>query len=191
MITTANYVLRVTMDDSEGFVFQYDTPDRWAALEQFWHEDYPEVLAHRKGSDNLGITVYAMDGSEVIDTYEVPFNAYVFHRFYDHGGMTLDEFVEALGDGNPVRKNDALEKAKENLKLWSDWCMDWDDEDKWLDYMVKHPKGHCNRQHLQEKWDDCYEKYGNKAAMTMFWRELDNDNRAILTEYVTTQWQKN
>lgn len=82
-------------------------------------------------------------------------------------------------------------EAKEIIALWSDWCMDWDDENVWLDYMVKHPKGHCNRQHLQEKWDYCYEKYGNKAAMNMFWRELDDDNRAILTEYITTQWHKN
>lgn len=82
-------------------------------------------------------------------------------------------------------------KATAIIALWSDWCMDWADENLWLDYMVRHPKGHCNRQHLQEKWDHCYEKYGNKAAMTMFWRELDNDNRAILTEYITTQWHNN
>ena len=89
------------------------------------------------------------------------------------------------------KKTNDVTKAKEIIALWSDWCMDWDDENLWLDYMVKHPKGHCNRQHLQEKWDYCYEKYGNKAAMNMFWRELDNDNRAILTEYITTQWHKN
>ena len=87
--------------------------------------------------------------------------------------------------------NDVTAQAKEIIALWSDWCMDWADENLWLDYMVRHPKGHCNRQHLQEKWGHCYEKYGSKAAMTMFWRELDNDNRAILTEYITTQWRKN
>ena len=87
---------------------------------------------------------------------------------------------------------DDLNKKNENIiALWSDWCMDWDDEDLWLDYMVKHPNGHCNRRHLQKKWNYCYMKYGSKAAMTMFWRELDNDNRAILTEYITTQWHRN
>lgn len=90
-----------------------------------------------------------------------------------------------------LKVKNLVTKAKEIIALWSDWCMDWDDENLWLDYMVKYPKGHCNRRHLQEKWDYCYEKYGNKAAMTMFWRELDNDNRAILVEYVTTQWHKN
>ena len=84
----------------------------------------------------------------------------------------------------------AVQQAKDIITLWSDWCMDYDDENLWLDYMVRHPKGHCNRQHLQEKWHHCYEKYGNKAAMHMFWRELDNDNRAILTEYITTEWHK-
>ena len=91
----------------------------------------------------------------------------------------------------PEQKPSTAPNAKDIIALWSDWCMDWDDENLWLDYMVKHPKDHCNRQHLQEKWDYCYEKYGNKAAMNMFWRELDNDNRAILTEYITTQWHKN
>lgn len=84
----------------------------------------------------------------------------------------------------------AVQQAKDIIALWSDWCMDYDDENLWLDYMVRHPKAHCNRQHLQQKWDHCYEKYGSKAAMQMFWRELDNDNRTILTEYVTTEWHK-
>lgn len=84
----------------------------------------------------------------------------------------------------------AVQQAKDIITLWSDWCMDYDDENLWLDYMTSHPKGHCNRQHLQEKWDHCYGKYGSKAAMQMFWRELDNDNRAILTEYITTEWHK-
>lgn len=84
----------------------------------------------------------------------------------------------------------AVQQVKDIIALWSDWCMGYDDENLWLDYMVRHPKGHCNRQHLQEKWDHCYEKYGSKAAMNMFWRELDNDNRTILTEYITTEWRK-
>lgn len=91
----------------------------------------------------------------------------------------------------PKSKPEPKNTPKDIIDLWSDWCMDFDDENLWLDYMVKHPKAHCNRQHLQDKWDYCYEKYGNKAAMTMFWRELDNRNRDILTEYIMTQWHKN
>lgn len=91
---------------------------------------------------------------------------------------------------DPLAGAAAVQQAKDIIALWSDWCMDYDDENLWLDYMVRHPKAHCNRQHLQEKWDRCYEKYGSKAAMQIFWRELDNDNRTILTEYVTTEWHK-
>lgn len=101
-------------------------------------------------------------------------------------------WLEAEWQSNAIRekKPDVTQEAG-IIALWSDWCMDYDDENLWLDYMVKHPNGHCNRKHLQEKWDYCYEKYGNLAAMNMFWRELDNRNRAILTEYITTKWHKN
>lgn len=90
----------------------------------------------------------------------------------------------------PQQNQEPKNTPKDIISLWSDWCMDFDDENLWLDYMVKHPKGHCSRKHMQDKWDYCYEKYGNKAAMTMFWRELDNINRTILTEYIMTQWHK-
>ena len=99
-------------------------------------------------------------------------------------------WLEAEWASNSHEHKPDVQQAKDIIALWSDWCMDYDDENLWLDYMVKHPKGHCNRQHLQQKWDYCYKKYGPKAAMNMFWRELDNDNRAILTEYVTTKWHK-
>jgi hypothetical protein len=119
------------------------------------------------------------------------FNAGVFHAFFDHGHTadgiyTLDQFakdIERKQEDKPDVKH-----ATDIIALWSDWCMDYDDESLWLDYMVKHHKGHCNRQHLQEKWDYCYEKYGSKAAMNMLWRELDSDNRAILIEYVMTKY---
>lgn len=89
----------------------------------------------------------------------------------------------------PIPKEEKKEpSAKDIIALWNEWCMDYADENLWLDYMVKHPNGHCTRQHLQEKWDECYNRYGNRAAMTMFWSCLDNTNRAILTEYVTEVW---
>lgn len=79
---------------------------------------------------------------------------------------------------------DAIAETKDIITLWNEWCLNYDDENLWLDYMVHHPQGHCNRQHLQEKWNYCHEKYGNKAAMLMFWTELDMTNRDILTEYI-------
>ena len=91
----------------------------------------------------------------------------------------------------PIPKEEKKElSAKDIIALWIEWCLDYADENLWLDYMAKHPNGHCTRQHLQEKWDECYNRYGNRAAMTMFWSCLDNTNRAILTEYVTEIWHR-
>ena len=267
MITTANYILKAVVD-GEVYIFPYDDlGDVWEALDEFYHEDYPEVLID-KGGGLFPIDVYAMDGGKAIRKYEFEFNAGVFHAFFDHGHTadgtyTLDQFAKDIerkkepviyrqlrrksasgeietfpivsenyddmdelceklnkftgcdgefqaipwdasrleweelqkiffvvgGDAKPEDKPD-VQQAKDIIALWSDWCMDYDDENLWLDYMLRHPKAHCNRLHLQEKWDYCYEKYGPKAAMNMFWRELDNDNRTILTEYITTEWYK-
>lgn len=186
MITTANYLLIAKVGDLQYF-FEYDTCDIWETLEQFWHEDYPDTLIQINDGGMFPIDVLALEDGKEIDRYPMQFNAAVFHAFFDHGHKadgiyTLEQFGKDI-----ERKSNT---SKDIIVLWSDWCMDYDDEDHWLDYMVKHPKGHCNRNHLQEKWDYSYSKYGNKAAMTMFWRDLDNDNREILTEYITTQWHK-
>lgn len=188
MITTANYLVRATVSGQEYF-FEYDTPDMWTALDEFWHEDYPEVLISKNGSEQFPIDVYSMENGHVLDCYPLMFNAPVFHAFYDNGHTasgiyTLDQFDK------DIRRDEEIRDENDIIALWSDWCMDYDDEDLWLDYMTSHHKAHCNRKHLQEKWDYCYDKYGSKAAMNMFWRELDRDNRAILTEYITTKYRK-
>lgn len=193
MTTTANYIIKAVVG-GETYLFQYEhCYDAWAALEQFWHEDYPETIASLTDCGTFSIDILSMLEGKVIATMPVTFNCAVFDHFFDKGWSasshepnqryTLDQFAKDI-----AREPDT---ARDIIALWSDWCMDYDDENLWLDYMVKHPKGHCNRQHLQEKWDYCYEKYGNKAAMQMFWRELDRKNRDILTEYITTQWHKN
>ena len=190
MMTTANYIVKAVVD-GEVYIFPYDDlGDAWEALEEFYHEDYPEELIRKEGGGLFPIDVIAMDGGKAIRKYEFTFNIGLFRAFFDKGHTadgiyTLDQFAKDI-ERKPEDKPD-VKQAKDIITLWSDWCMDYDDENLWLDYMVHHPKGHCNRQHLQEKWDHCYEKYGSKAAMQMFWRELDNDNRAILTEYITTK----
>lgn len=193
MTTTANYMIKAVVG-GETYLFQYEhCYDAWAALEQFWHEDYPETIASLPDCGTFPIDILSMLEGKVIATMPVTFNCALFDHFFDKGWSasshepgqryTLDQFAKDI-----AREPDT---ARDIIALWSDWCMDYDDENLWLDYMVKHPNGRCNRQHLQEKWDYCYEKYGSKAAMTMFWRELDNKNRDILTEYITTQWHKN
>lgn len=192
MTTTANYMIKAVVG-GETYLFQYEhCYDAWAALEQFWHEDYPETIASLPDCGTFPLDILSMLEGKVIATMPVTFNAGCFDHFFDKGWSasshepgqryTLDQFAKDI-----AREPDT---ARDIIALWSDWCMDYDDENLWLDYMVRHPKGHCNRQHLQEKWDYCYEKYGNKAAMTMFWRELDRKNRDILTEYVTAEWRK-
>lgn len=197
MTTTANYILKAVVD-GKVFIFQYDeAPEVWDALEQFWHgDDYAEHIAKLSGSGEFPIDVIAMDGSKAIRKYEFTFNCAIFDHFFDKGRSassaepgqryTLDQFAKDI-ERKKEDKPD-VKQATDIIALWSDWCMDYDDENLWLDYMTSHPKAHCNRQHLQEKWYHCYGKYGSKAAMQMLWRELDNDNRAILTEYIMTKY---
>ena len=191
MMTTANYIVKAVVD-GEVYIFPYDNlGDAWEALEEFYHEDYPEELIRKDGGGLFPIDVIAMDGGKAIRKYEFTFNIGLFRAFFDKGHTadgiyTLDQFAKDI-ERKPEDKPD-VKQATDIIALWSDWCMGYDDENLWLDYMVKHPKGHCNRLHLQEKWNYCYEEYGHRAAMNMLWRELDNRNREILTEYILTKY---
>lgn len=193
MVTTANYILTATVGGQEH-IFEYeDTMDVWQTLEEFYADDHAEALIELEGSESCPVEVKAMHNGKVITTYRLRFCEVVFYAYFGRGVLadgkpyTLDKFIKDIR----MVENPAASSAKDIIALWSDWCMDYADENLWLDYMANHPKGHCNRQHLQEKWDDCYNRFGNKAAMTMFWRQLDNTNRAILTEYITEVWNKN
>lgn len=44
--------------------------------------------------------------------------------------------------------------------------------------------GNVISDHLKMKFDHSYDQYGSKAAMLMFWTELDSENRRMLQEYV-------
>ena len=137
MITTANYLL-VAYVGGEQYHFEYeDCGDMWEALEQFWHEDYPEVLADVQGSELFPMDVYAMleNGSKVIATYPFTFNAAVFHAFYDHGhkadgpytendfmgdilrkeknyGMTIQYICDRIAEFTGDKKKEAMRKAE-------------------------------------------------------------------------------
>lgn len=160
---------------------------------------YPCTITHDDGTDEKG-HVFCM----CYDPDDVTPLTFLFSyaEWGDKGDIEIEPSVmpvEALQNiatwleqaMQPVEQEEpATPSAKDIIALWSDWCMDYDDENLWLDYMTQHPKAHCTRHHLQEKWDSCYNQYGNKAAMTMFWRQLDDTNRDILTEYVTEVWHK-
>lgn len=160
------------MTTNEGFTSRSnDDPRLERAFRLEYNPDYDE--------DHLWITCFDDDPDEYDDGLPEDFSEAVLKN--------ITTWLEQAMQPTPQKAT----TPKDIIALWSDWCMDYDDENLWLDYMVKHPKGHCSRQHLQEKWDSCYNQYGNKAAMTMFWRQLDNTNRYILTEYVTEVWHKN
>lgn len=190
MTITANYILTATVGGQEHLFEYEDAMDVWHVLEEFFICDHADTLIPLKGSEVYPVEVMAMHNGKVICTYRLQFCEVIFGAYFVKGFLaggkpyTLDEFVKDI----KMEENPARPTAKDIIALWSDWCMDYADENLWLDYMVKHPKGHCSRQHLQEKWDSCYNQYGNKAAMTMFWRQLDDTNRDILTEYVTEVW---
>lgn len=97
MITSANYVL-IAYVGSEQYRFEYeDCGDMWEALEQFWHEDY-EVLNEEDHTECFAVDVVAMEYGKAIKRYEVAFDASIFHYFYDHGRITLNEFSDAIRD---------------------------------------------------------------------------------------------
>lgn len=50
MVTTANYIVKVRPQNGETYIFEYETPDVWTALEEFWHEDWDDwFLAYKEG----------------------------------------------------------------------------------------------------------------------------------------------
>ena len=40
------------------------------------------------------------------------------------------------------------------------------------------------RQHLYEKWDYAYDRYGNRAVLMAFYAELDGNNRQLLMQWI-------
>lgn len=99
MIITDNYILKATIN-GKRWAYQYDTNDVWTALEEFWHEDYPETLSHMDEAGQFPIEVHAMDNGKVIKTYQFIFNCAIFHAFYDHGHITLNEFKDQITKDN-------------------------------------------------------------------------------------------
>lgn len=110
MITTADYLIRVVAE-GETYMFEYDAPDVWTAMEEFWHDDWNDRLSHKAMTKAWPMDVMAMDGGKVIATYNFAFEMSHFHHYYDHGDITLDEFDKAIRvmradlDGNLNKTN--------------------------------------------------------------------------------------
>lgn len=78
---------------------------------------------------------------------------------------------EGQSDGNLIEK-------------WNYWCANYDYdfiEKAWADNPMM-------AKHLEAKFDHDYEMAGSYGAMTMFYLDLDGDNRRILEEYVINNY---
>lgn len=101
MITTANYILQVRAEDGETYVFSYDSPSVWTALQEFWHEDYAEYLASLDMNSCWPVDVYAMENGRVVRTHHFKLCTPSFHAFFDkghtyNGPYTIDQFARDI-----------------------------------------------------------------------------------------------
>ena len=194
MITTANYIVKAVVD-GEVFIFPYDDlGDVWEALDEFWHEDYPEVLID-KGGGLFPIDVIAMDGGKAIRKYEFMFNAGVFHAFFDKGHTvdgiyTLDQFAKDI-----ERKSDEQDPKQLTAMMdrWAGFCYNHPPYEEVILWMVGGSKQHYLYQHFCAKWlhlceDICHND--TMATWIRFYRELDNKWAERLMEYVYCEWKK-
>lgn len=208
MTTTANYIIKAVVG-GETYVFQYeDAMDAWEAMEQFWHDDYPEVLADKKGSEVFPISVYAMDDGKALCEYPFMFNAAVFHAFYDHGHKadgiyTLDEFAKDISLTDNVNDNDNHVELKKNAAIEREQSQtslnsaeseqgrrkSGNDVTSFFFYMWNRwDKAECRRvfagddyNHFWDKWcHACKRMNGASGAAEVFYAELSNGNRTKL-----------
>lgn len=194
MTTTANYILKAVVDGEVFILWYNEAPEVWDALEQFWHEDYPEVLAD-KGDGLFPIDVIAMDGSKAIRKYEFMFNAGVFHAFFDHGHTadgtyTIDQFAKDI-ERKPEDKPD-VKQLTAMMDRWAGFCYNHPSYEDVILWMVGGSKQHYLYQHFCSKFsylcDVCHDD--TMGAWMKFYRELDNQWAERLMQYVYCEWKK-
>ena len=168
MITTDNYILKV-ITEGETYIFSYDTPDVWTALEEFWHEDYPDDIVRMPHSEPFPIDVFAMDNGKVIQTYHFMFNAVVFHAFFDHGHKadgpyTLDEFAK-----------DIERRSEQTKDVTSFFYYMWN---RWSEEECKEVFKDGDYPHFWNKWCQAYDTmHGPRGAAELFYMMLSDTNR--------------
>ena len=197
MITTANYILKAVVD-GEVYIFPYDDlGDAWEALEEFYHEDYPEELIRKEGGGLFPIDVIAMDGGKAIRKYEFTFNIGLFRAFFDKGHTadgiyTLDQFAKDI-ERKPEDKPDTKQLTA-IMDRWAGFCFNHPPYEDVILWMVGGSKQHYLYQHFCSKWlhlceNVCHED--TMATWIRFYRELDNKWAERLMQYVYCEWKKN
>ena len=183
MITTANYIITIKVSDNEKYVFQYeDCGDVWKALGQLWHDDYNDYLADILIEKSWPVTIQAMDNGKVIATYTCKFCTSSLHSYFDHGGITLDEFITFI----QFKKVVEPERPKNDVTsfffyMWNAWC-----------------KEECQKafsapgndwQHFWNKWCAICEEHSVYGAAERFYAELSNHNRNLLVKRATEVYE--
>lgn len=201
MTTTANYIIKAVVG-GDTYVFQYDEAmDAWEAMEQFWHEDYPEVIINLQGSEMFPISVYAMENGKALREYPFTFNAAIFHAFYDKGHKadgiyTLDEFdrdirrnvnviqASVSGEGLAVSENNGqcstLNAQFDKNDVTSFFYYMWN---KWCEEECKKTFAGGDYNHFWNKWCEAYDTMkGPRGAAELFYMMLSKSNRDKLVK---------
>jgi len=199
MITTANYILTAHVG-GEKYRFEYaEASIMWEALEQFWHEDYPEVLID-KGGGLFPIDVIAMDDGKAIRKYEFMFNGVAFDHFFDKGWSesstepgqryTLDQFAKDI-ERKPEDKPD-VKQLTAMMDRWAGFCYNHPPYEEVILWMVGGSKQHYLYQHFCSKFshlcDVCHDD--TMGAWMKFYRYLDSQWAERLMQYVYCEWKK-
>lgn len=64
------------------------------------------------------------------------------------------------------------------------WCFNYDCPNTFISYMCQKAGKESLKEHILEKWDYVYETYGYRAAMNVFYTELDEGFKNALVDYV-------
>lgn len=168
MITTANYLLKATVGKQEYF-FEYDAPDIWSALRDFWHEDYPETLIDVDGGEKFPIDVCVLEHGKTILAHTLMLNSAMFHAFYDEGHTASG--VYTLNSFN----DDIRRKDKEKNDTTSFFYYMWN---RWSEDECKIAFADGDYNHFWTKWCQAYEEMGGpRGAAELFYMGLSNTNR--------------
>ncbi len=187
-----NYMVKAVVD-GEVYIFQYETSAAVDALEQFWHDDYPDVLDGKDGP--FHVDVIAIDNGKVIRKYTYIFNAAVFHAFFDHGHTvdgpyTLDQFVEDIKRDDEAAAPDAGLLTR-MMDHWAGFCYNHPRFEEVICWMVGSAE-HYLYHHFCAKWlhicnDECHND--TMAVWIRFYRELDTQWATRLMQYVYCEWR--
>lgn len=64
------------------------------------------------------------------------------------------------------------------------WCFNYDCPETFISHMCQKTGKEHLKAHILEKWDYVYETYGYRAAMNVFYTELDEGFKNALVDYV-------